>query len=55
MKVRDVLKLVAECGWYLSAQKGSHHRFKHPELGGKVTVAGPSIRRGGRKNPEEYS
>ena len=40
MKVRDVLKLVNEHGWYLYAQKGSHRQFKHPELAGKVTVAG---------------
>ena len=40
IKVRDVLKLIAERGWYLSTQKGSHRQFKHPTLAGKVTIAG---------------
>ena len=40
MKVRDVLKLIAEDGWFQVAQKGSHRQFKHPEKTGCVTVAG---------------
>ena len=44
LKVREVLRLVHEQGWYLSNQKGSHRQFKHPTLSGKVTVAGhPSV------------
>ena len=30
MKVRDVLKLIREDGWYQVAQVGSHRQFKHP-------------------------
>jgi len=40
MKVRDVLKLIEEDGWYQVAQKGSHRQFKHPIKPGRVTVAG---------------
>ncbi|MGA8044207.1 MAG: type II toxin-antitoxin system HicA family toxin [Terracidiphilus sp.] len=40
MKVRDVLKLILEDGWYVVAQKGSHRQFKHPEKPGRVTIAG---------------
>jgi predicted RNA binding protein YcfA (HicA-like mRNA interferase family) len=40
MKVRDVLRLIAEDGWYLVAQRGSHRQFKHPKKPGRVTVAG---------------
>ena len=40
MKVRDVLKLVEDDGWYLVAQKGSHRQFKHPTKAGRVTIAG---------------
>jgi len=40
MKVRDVLKLIEEDGWYQVAQKGSHRQFKHPVKIGRVTVAG---------------
>jgi predicted RNA binding protein YcfA (HicA-like mRNA interferase family) len=40
MKVRDVIKLIQDDGWYLVAQKGSHRQFKHPSKLGRVTVAG---------------
>lgn len=40
MKVRDVLRLLREDGWYLVAQRGSHRQFKHPVKPGRVTVAG---------------
>jgi predicted RNA binding protein YcfA (HicA-like mRNA interferase family) len=40
MKVRDVLKLIEDDGWYQVAQKGSHRQFKHPSKSGRVTVAG---------------
>jgi predicted RNA binding protein YcfA (HicA-like mRNA interferase family) len=39
MKVRDVLKLIEEDGWYQIAQKGSHRQFKHPIESGRVTIA----------------
>ena len=40
MKVRDVLKLIRDDGWYQVAQVGSHRQFKHPVKTGRVTVAG---------------
>lgn len=40
MKVRDVLKLLRDDGWYQVAQKGSHRQFKHLVKVGRVTVAG---------------
>ena len=40
MKVRDVLRLIHEDGWYLVATRGSHRQFKHPTKAGRVTVAG---------------
>ena len=40
MKVRDVLKLLNEDGWYLVATEGSHRQFKHPTKVGRVTVPG---------------
>ncbi|MBC7106542.1 MAG: type II toxin-antitoxin system HicA family toxin [Firmicutes bacterium] len=40
MKVRDVLGLLREDGWFLVAQRGSHRQFKHPAKPGRVTVAG---------------
>ena len=40
MKVRDVLKLIQNDGWYLARTKGSHRQFKHDDKPGLVTVPG---------------
>lgn len=40
MKVRDVIKLIAEDGWYLVVTIGSHRQYKHPTKLGRVTIAG---------------
>ena len=40
MKVRDVIKLVEEDGWYLVNIEGDHRQFKHPKKSGRVTIAG---------------
>lgn len=40
MKVRDIIKWLEAEGWYLVTTKGSHRQFKHPEIPGRVTVAG---------------
>jgi predicted RNA binding protein YcfA (HicA-like mRNA interferase family) len=44
MKVREVIKLLEDRGWYLARAKGSHRQFKHATKPGTVTVSGkPSI------------
>ena len=40
MKVRDVIKVLENDGWYLARTRGSHRNFKHPTKPGIVTVAG---------------
>jgi predicted RNA binding protein YcfA (HicA-like mRNA interferase family) len=40
VKVRDVIKLVEDDGWYLIETRGSHRQYKHPVKKGKVTVPG---------------
>ncbi len=40
MKVSEILRLLADDGWYLVATKGSHRQFKHRTKTGRVTVAG---------------
>ncbi len=40
MKIRDVIKLIEDDGWYLVATKGSHRQYKHPTKLGRVTIAG---------------
>jgi predicted RNA binding protein YcfA (HicA-like mRNA interferase family) len=40
MKVRDVLRMLDEDGWYLDRTRGSHRQFRHLVKPGGVTVAG---------------
>ena len=40
LKVREVIKLINEDGWYLVKQVGSHRQYKHPIKAGRVTIAG---------------
>jgi len=40
MKVREMLRLIEDDGWYLVATVGSHRQYKHPTKTGRVTVPG---------------
>jgi len=40
LKVRDIIKLLEQDGWYLVRAKGSHRQYKHPQKKGLVTIAG---------------
>jgi predicted RNA binding protein YcfA (HicA-like mRNA interferase family) len=40
MKVREILRLIRDDGWYLVTTEGSHRQFKHPTKPGRVTVSG---------------
>ena len=40
MKVRDVIRLIEDDGWFLVTTKGSHRQYKHPQKIGRVTIAG---------------
>lgn len=40
MKVREVIKVLKDDGWYLARTTGSHRHFKHSTKRGIVTVAG---------------
>jgi predicted RNA binding protein YcfA (HicA-like mRNA interferase family) len=40
MKVRDVIKLVEEDGWYQVKTVGSHRQYKHLKKFGRVTISG---------------
>ncbi len=40
MRVREVITLIEEDGWYLVGTKGSHRQYKHPTKPGRVTVPG---------------
>ena len=40
MKVREIIRLIEEDGWFLARTRGSHRQFKHPTKKGLATVAG---------------
>ena len=40
MKVREVIRLLEDNGWFKVATKGSHMQYKHPMKTGRVTIAG---------------
>ena len=40
MKVREVIRLLHNDGWYRIPSKGGHRQFKHLAKKGRVTVAG---------------
>ena len=40
MKVRDIIRLVEDDGWFLARTRGRHRHFKHPTKPGLVTIAG---------------
>ena len=40
LKVREVIKILMNDGWYMDRIRGSHRQYKHPDKPGLVTVAG---------------
>jgi predicted RNA binding protein YcfA (HicA-like mRNA interferase family) len=40
VKIRDVIKMIEDNGWYLVVTKGSHRQYKHSVIPGRVTIAG---------------
>ena len=40
MKIRDVITLIEDDGWYLVVTKGSYRQYKHQTKSGRVTIAG---------------
>ena len=42
MSSREIIKRLKKDGWELVAVTGSHHKFKHPEKTGYVTVIHPN-------------
>jgi predicted RNA binding protein YcfA (HicA-like mRNA interferase family) len=40
MKVRELIKMIEEDGWFLIATRGSHRQYKHLVKASRVTVPG---------------
>ncbi len=40
MKVRAVIKMVEDDGWFLDRTRGSHRQYKHHFKKGLVTISG---------------
>lgn len=39
-KIRELIADLKRAGFVLDRQKGSHRQFRHPKLGGVITVSG---------------
>lgn len=40
MKVKEILKILENDGWYIDRTTGSHRILKHPQKSGIVVLAG---------------
>jgi predicted RNA binding protein YcfA (HicA-like mRNA interferase family) len=40
VKVREIIRIIQDDGWFIVRQKGSHRQFHHSDKPGTVTVAG---------------
>jgi predicted RNA binding protein YcfA (HicA-like mRNA interferase family) len=40
MKIREVIELIGNDGWYLARTKGGHRQYKHPVKKELVTISG---------------
>jgi predicted RNA binding protein YcfA (HicA-like mRNA interferase family) len=40
VKIRDLIKLIENDGWWHVRTRGSHRQYKHPVKTGRVTVPG---------------
>ena len=40
MKVRELIRLLEQDGWFLVRTRGSHRLFKYPRRKGAITIAG---------------
>jgi predicted RNA binding protein YcfA (HicA-like mRNA interferase family) len=40
VKVREIIRLIEQAGWFLDRTRGSHRQYKHPIRKGLVTVPG---------------
>jgi predicted RNA binding protein YcfA (HicA-like mRNA interferase family) len=39
-KVKEVIKMLENQGWYLHSMLGDHRQVKHPTKKGRVTISG---------------
>ena len=44
MKVREVIRLIENDGWFLVRTKGDHRQYKHVRKHGLVTISGTTGR-----------
>ncbi len=40
MKVKEVIKMIEQDGWFMIRRRGSHRQYRHNYKKGLVTVAG---------------
>lgn len=40
MKIKDIIRLIEQVGWFFVATKGSHRPYKHQDKPCRVTISG---------------
>jgi predicted RNA binding protein YcfA (HicA-like mRNA interferase family) len=55
MKIRDVIRLVEDDGWFHVRTRGSHRHYKHATKPGLVTIAGHPGVDMPKRHSEQYS
>lgn len=40
MKVKEMIRMIEENGWFFVRQSGSHRQYHHPDKKGTVTIPG---------------
>jgi predicted RNA binding protein YcfA (HicA-like mRNA interferase family) len=40
MRVKEIIKIIEQDGWFMVRIKGSHRQYKHQDKKGVVTIAG---------------
>lgn len=44
IKIREMIRLIEQDGWFQIAMRGSHRKYKHNSKLGRVTIAGQAVR-----------
>jgi predicted RNA binding protein YcfA (HicA-like mRNA interferase family)/predicted RNase H-like HicB family nuclease len=55
MKVRAMIKLIENDGWYLDRTRGSHRQYRHHQKKGVVTIAGKPSDDLATRHTKQYS
>ena len=55
MKVREIIKLIEQEGWFMVRRKGSHRQFKHNNKQGIIRTLNSILKQAGLKHERQKS